>query len=334
MKHLTNRLRRVGLFCAVPVLATLVFTDLAAVARGASAPAQGQDSRFTLGGGIADFRFPEPKRFVIVQDEREKIRKLYTTGDVLFHPQNPVWAVRIQRIDAGGLVLRESRTGRKRSLRPGHPIPDLPGVTFLGTVMLTQLQYRFKVVAQVTQADPVLVSLLGSQAILEKEVSHLPPQLSLPTAPKRAPLQTKRPRVGVELFEQVRVKEIDDHTYEVDGTTLKPVIEIVGQVLSDPRTKITPTFSSQTGIGLHMTSALGDGTLSRSGFTVERPGVAHTFGVQLGDTIVSFNGRPVSSPINAWRTYQELFIKNRSLTELRVQIHRNGARLTKTFRIR
>lgn len=46
MKRPTHRLRTLGLCCAVPVLAALVFVDLVAVARGASASAQGQDSSF------------------------------------------------------------------------------------------------------------------------------------------------------------------------------------------------------------------------------------------------------------------------------------------------
>ena len=333
MKHLTHQLRSVCLFCAGPVVAALLFADLAAAMRG-PLHAKGQTPLFTVEAGTVEIRFPAPKRYAVVQDERNKIRRLYTTGDVLFHPQNPMRSVRIQRVDPGGMVCRESHTSRERSLRPGHPVPGFPGVTFVGTVMLTQLQYRFKMVDRITQADPVLVSLVGSHAIVEKEVLPLPPARLVRPAPTRPPPQTNQRTLDPELFQQVRVKEMDEDTYELDEATLGPVIATVGQMLANLRTGITPTVSSETGLGLNMITAVGDGILSRRGFTVTRIAVAQTFGIQVGDTIVSLNGRPVNSPLNAWRIFQELFTGNQSLTTLHVKLVRGESLLTKTYRIR
>ena len=62
--------------------------------------------------------------------------------------------------------------------------------------------------------------------------------------------------------------------------------------------------------------------------------VAQTFGIEVGGTIISLNGHPVNSPLNAWWTFQELCIKNRVLKELRVGIVWGGELMTKTFRIR
>lgn len=57
------------------------------------------------------------------------------------------------------------------------------------------------------------------------------------------------------------------------------------------------------------------------------------FGLQVGDTIVSLNGHPVNSLHSARRIFQNLFVKNRDLTELRLEIYRRGALLYKTYRI-
>ena len=112
------------------------------------------------------------------------------------------------------------------------------------------------------------------------------------------------------------------------------VIEQAGQMLSDVRPRFTPIYSTARGKTLSFSSVVGDGTLGRVRFTVTRPKVAQTFGIQVGDTIVSLNGRSVTNPRNAWWTYQEVFVRNRDLRTLRVKIVRGGRPMTKTSRIR
>ncbi len=333
MKPLAPRVRTVCLSCAASVLAAVVLINLAAAQREADVTARGKGQPLTLSEGTAEIKFSAPKRYAVLLHAPKKIRRLYASGDVLFHPYNPTRSVVIERVDAGGMVLGARGKGRERSLRPGRPVPGFPGVMFVGTVMLNQLEYRFKVVDRILQTEPVLVSLTGSRAVLEKEVLHLAPELLVP-GPKRLPPTTHGPKLDPELFKRVDVKEVDENTYELDKATVRPVIENVEQVLAELEPRLTPAFSIHAGMRLNFTSKAGDGTLSRSGFTVTRLPVARTFGIEVGDTITSLNGRPVDSPRNAWWTFQELFIRNRSLTELRVNLIRGGRLMTKTFRIR
>ena len=332
MKPEISRLRPLCLL-ATSVLAAFVFTDpAAAVSKGGAASSEPHQN-VNLSEPIAEVKFPAPKRYAVVQSDPGKLRRLYTTGEILFHPQNPTRYVVIQQVDAGSIMFRESGKGRDRLLRSGEPIPGFPGLTFVATVMLKGLEYRFKVVERITQTDPVLLSITGLQAVLEKEVLRIPPHLPSST-PQHSPPQTSQRKLDPELFGDLEVKELDENTYIVGMTTARPVIENVGHVLADLQPMITPAFSSRAGMSLNLTSAVGDGALSRSGFTVKNIKVAQFFGIQVGDTITHINGNPVSSPLSAWWAYQQVFVRNPLLSEVRVDLVRGGMLMTKTFLIR
>jgi hypothetical protein len=108
----------------------------------------------------------------------------------------------------------------------------------------------------------------------------------------------------------------------------------VGKVFVDLRPMIGPNFSSVTGAGMRITSAVGDGVLNRSGFLVTNIKVAQTFGIMVGDVVQSINGHAVNSLLNAWWIYQELIVRNPGLSELRVEIVRGGSHMTKVYKIR
>ncbi len=130
------------------------------------------------------------------------------------------------------------------------------------------------------------------------------------------------------------VRKVDDDTYEVPEAFARPAIEQAGAMLSKATPRFAPFYSSATGGRSDFRSLAGDGTFGQGGFTVTRIKVAQAFGLEVGDTILSLNGRPVKSPLGAWWTYQELFVKNRELTEIRVLVTRNGIPITKVVRIR
>ena len=137
------------------------------------------------------------------------------------------------------------------------------------------------------------------------------------------------------MFSKIRVNQVDEDNYLVEGETLRPAIEEVGKTLSFMMPQVSAILSGLPGMGLDISSAAGTGTLDAQGFTVTSLKVAQSLGVQVGDTIVSLNGHRVNSPLSAWRIFQNLFVENHyRRTELRVQIHRNGARLHKTYWIR
>lgn len=323
-------------FWGAAVFAALALAVLVSGAPGAGVVESGEERLAPLGEATADIKFPSLKPFAVLQQEPGSVRRLCTDGDVLADPRNPNRSVVVQRVVSDGMVVRESSTGLERSLRPGDPVPGLPELIFVRTVMLDLLQYRFKEVERVTQSDAVLVSLLGSRAVLEKEMLRA---VSLPAPPDPSTQGTPLPsanarRLDPELFAKVRVEEIDANAYALSAADLKPVIENVGQVFAGLEPMVAPALASLTGTSFNMTSAVGDATLTRSGFTVTDLKVAQFFGIQVGDTITSLNGRPVDSPLNAWWTFQEIFVKNQNLTELRVDLIRGGKQSTKTYRIR
>ena len=130
------------------------------------------------------------------------------------------------------------------------------------------------------------------------------------------------------------MEEIDANTYALSAADLKPVIESVGEVFAGLGPAVTPALASLAGTRFDMTSAVGNATITRSGFTVTDLRVAQFFGIQVGDTITSLNGHPVNSPLNAWWTFQEIFVNNPYLTDLRVDLIRGGKQSTNTYRIR
>ncbi len=263
--------------------------------------------RLSVDAGSAEVTFPTPKRFAVVQQAAGKIMRIYTDGNVLGHTTASGHSVLVQRVSAEGMVVRDTRTGREHLVRPGQPVPASPGTTFVGTVLLTQVEYRFREVDHVTEEEPVLIMLADTVAILEQQV---PPRGS-----------------------KVRVNQVDEDTFIVDGETWWPAIEEVGRTISPMMPRVRAALSV-SGMGVSISSAAGTATLDSRGFTVTSLKFAQRFGIQVGDTIVSLNGHRVNSPLNAWWIFRNLFLKNRDLTELRVQIHRRGVRLYKTYRIR
>ena len=122
--------------------------------------------RFRVDLGSAVFTFPTPKRFAVVQQAAGKIRRIYTDGNAL-GPATASWhAVLVERVSAEGMVVRDTRTGREHRVRPGQPVPASPGTTFVGTVLLTQVEYRLREVDHVTEEEPVLIMLADTVAIL------------------------------------------------------------------------------------------------------------------------------------------------------------------------
>ncbi len=178
------------------------------------------------------------------------------------------------------------------------------------------------------------MSIAGSKAVLEKEVLHLPSDALEGGSSNTGPLVNQDREDLSDLAALLPVRKVDDDTYEVSEAFARPAIEQAGEMLSKATPRFAPFYSSATGGRSDFRSMAGDGTFGQGGFTVTRMKVAQTFGLEVGDTILSLNGRPVNSPVGAWWTYQELFVKNRKLTDMRVELIREGKLRTKTFRIR
>ncbi len=212
-------------------------------------------------------------------------------------------------------------------------------VVLVGTVLLTQVEYRFREVDHVTEEEPMLIMPADTAAILEQQI---PRGSSAPSSPLRSSL---RPRTSASqratppiqsqptVVSKVRVNQVDEDNSIVDGETLLLAVEEAEETLSHMMPRLSAALSGQPGMSLRFSSAAGTATLDYRGFTVTDLKLRQRFGLQVGDTIVSLNRHPVNSLHSAMRIFQNLFVENRDLTELRLEIYRRGALLYKTYRI-
>lgn len=284
-----------------------------------------------------DITFREPRRYAVVAEAPRSVKKLYTTGDVLIDPKNPRQQVIVHRLTSDSLVVREHPGAPPRRVTVGQPIPGAPGRTLAAIVPLARLCYRLKAVARVVHAEPVLVSLTGSTAILEREVEgdvpHLAPGPRTTPPPREESGRSPR-TLDVELVAPAPVNQVDDGTFVLDGESLQPVLDTVRRMVPAKASGIIAAFPQQADLSIDMTSPLMDGTLHRRGFTVTNSKVAQAFGLRAGDTVLSLNGRAVNSPLNAWWAFQEILIKHRSVATLHLEVEREGARVVNKYQIR
>jgi len=295
-----------------------------------------------------EIAFPESRRYAILQHKRDRTRWLVAMGEALTPPKKTASSWVIESIERGTLALRSTSQSRLVTVRRGSTIPGQADLVFADTVMVKKIQYRSKPVSRLTRQVPILVSLEGATAVLENEVlrsSSGPiapaPELSIVSIRSLGSSSTDSPadsgataRLTPEMIDAIPVKEVAPDTYELDAPSAMAILGTVGQALEQFNPTVAPAFSVQTGLTLNVHSAVGEGTLSRKGFTVTNLKVAQTFGIQVGDTVLSINGYAVNSPVNAWWTYQELTLRNQSLNEVRVDLLRDGSLLTKTYLLR
>lgn len=277
-----------------------------------------------------------PMPYAIILQEPSQIRRLYPPGGVVFHPQEESRSLTVQRIENGALVVRENPGGPSRTVQVGHQIPRFPGLIFSRMVILDHLRYQFRVVPRIEQADPVLLSLEGSRALLEVQVLR-PVSVHTNELPRsdRVPLPPGRhPQLDVALLQKVRVIQIDANTYELNAAELAPVYENASELLSDLWERVPPTLLLDTGMTLQITSPLGDAILDQGSFLVTNMRVAQLLGIEAGDAITRINGRPVTRLLDLYLAAQEVFLGDPRNSEVRLDITRGGQRIAKSFRVR
>lgn len=280
---------------------------------------------------LAVMRLASPQQFALLLHEPETAPRLYKVGDLLVHPDEASRLLEVERIQGNRLVLRDRRTGRRWSLKPRRATPLARGLVFLGTVSLTEVRYRFEASDQIMAGAPVMVALTGSRAVVRQEVPAM-----------RAEGQPVRPRVFSPSALGRRgdratasagsPSRIGDSVYEVDKRALAPTLEKLTRKLARGLRDMTQALLSH-GPMLPVQTSAGDGVLTKAGFTVTQPKIARTFGIEVGDTIVALNGRPVSSPLNAYWVFQEVFIRDQT-KKLRVDLVRAGRPVTQTYTIK
>lgn len=314
----------------VPSWIAVVFASLVSICAASFASAvQGTEARDAPANGpSAEVGLPTPARFAIVLRPAGNVRMLYAGGDVFSHAKDLTQFVIIQRVEERVMVVRLGRRSQPRALPVGAPIPGFPGLLFTGTVLLDQLRYQYKIVEQNPNPVPMLVSLEGTRAILEVEV--LRPSVT-PPAPER-PLPT-RAMLDRDLLSRVRIREVGPGRYEVPAEDARAVLDNAGRVLADMAPIVLPIFSLRDGLHYQIKSAAADGILDGQGFTVTSLKLAERAGIEVGDTILSVNGRSVDGFPSLYRIFRAIH-RDPALRTVEMELERQGTRLTKTYRIR
>ncbi len=338
MRLRATQLRPGRLSCTVAVVALCVWCGAVPISGQALAVEVLESPVISAGADFTAVTFPAPKLHSLFFHAGDKVWRLYAVGDVIMHPESSSRALVVERVDANGMELHDTPSGQRRSLQPGTLVPGYPGLIYLRSVLLEQVEYRFKVVTRVTQADPILLSLAGPRAVVEKQISPVGPggqEVGSERTDSSGEWTSRSDwtSIGLDKIAELAVEEIDENNYEVHGALVMPVVEQVARWMPQVMPNVGWSFStpSQT---LPVASKMIDGTLSGRGFTVTRPRVARALGIHVGDTITTVNRRPVSNPWNAWSQVQKLITKSRDIDTVYIELVREGRVMTKTVRIR
>ncbi len=296
-----------------------------------SGVASGEPSVGLSNTGSGVVRLSEPKGFAVLRHTADGRRSLYGPGEAISHPMDPLLVLMVEQIVGTDLVVRESPGGRRWVLQPGNLVPGFAGLVFAATARLAEIRYEFTSVEEVVDDTPLLLSLSGSMAVLRKEVLRSRSNVVEPPS-SESPVAKKLLDSAAEQIEAIPVRQVGDHTYELEREDVLSVLGPMAELLTELSPVVTPALSVITG-PVPISTEVGDGVLGRGGLTVTRLRVAQTFGVEVGDIIVSVNGREISTPLDAWWVLQETLIRNPRLSRARVNIVREGRLLTKTYRI-
>ena len=208
--------------CTVAVFALCVWCSAVPISGEALAVEVLEGSVISAGANFTEVTFPAPRPHGLFLDAGDKVWRLYAVGDVIMHPESSSRALVVERVDANGMGLHDTPSGQRRSLQPGNLVPGYPGLIYLRSVLLEQVEYRLKVVTRVTQADPILLSLAGPRAVVEKQISPVE-QGSQEVGSERTDSSdewTSRSdwtSLGLDKIAELAVEEIDENNYEVHG---------------------------------------------------------------------------------------------------------------------
>ncbi len=259
--------------------------------------------------------FPSPRRFAIIAELGSNRQRLYAAGDSVADPREPRHTVEIQQIEPKRLRLKDSRTARVLWIVEGAVVPGFPSRRFMGAVALKGLDHRYVATLAPLDPEPRLVSIQGGRALLEVDIH-----------------QPQRPRDPAP-FDRVRVKETAPNTYEISSAELLDALNHGGRTLAHEWPEVAPVLSIQGGIGLQVKSPVAEGLLSTRGFEVTSPNLAGRAGIEVGDVILAINGQAVNSIGDVFRLYLEA-VRSRHLSDVEVQLERQGVPLTKTYHVR
>jgi hypothetical protein len=334
MINQVNNLFVVGFICFLGVVFIGGESDLSAIPSRVEAREHIKSDGSRSDRFHAAIEFSLPKRYVVISYPENNMKWLYTSGDLIFHGKKQTPVLSIERIEQHGVLFRHKRSDKKKFLPFGYPLPDLPHLTLVQKVPLTEIHYQFKMVDDMPEFEPILKFIEGRRAYVEKEVledSLHGPQLSTIPVSSTKVVPTLLPS---KLITNIKITQVDKETYDIDKESLKPLYKSLRRHIGNPNESLGLAIAAVTHRSLEFHTSVVDGTLSKQGFTLTRVVEGERFGLRIGDRLISINEQPVFSPRSAWWVVQVLLIKNRELTPLRLKIVRDGMLIRTTYRIK
>ena len=155
----------------------------------------------------------------------------------------------------------------------------------------------------------------GASPLSSLEATSAPGSIGTEPVSRRAPETKRAPET-----ERAPAGEAGSGRFEarwLDGT------------LADLSLEVRPV-SLGSRAGFHVASVLGDGVLTERGLTVTALRLPFDAGIQVGDTVTSVNGLTV-------RQFPAVVLAMRrdpDLNTVRVELDRNGQRMTLVYRVR
>ncbi|HTU00599.1 MAG TPA: hypothetical protein VMG58_02240 [Candidatus Sulfotelmatobacter sp.] len=277
-----------------------------------------------------EISFATAQRFAIITELRNSRQRLYAVGDCIADPREPTRRVQIQQIESTRLQLRDSQTQRVLWITEGAVVPGFPSRRFAGTATLRGIDRRYVATVAPLDPEPRLLHIQGDRALLEVDVPSPRPLAARP----RSGEAVSRPKLrDLGPFERVRIKETQPDNYEISSAELRDALNHGGRLLAEEWPQVAPLVSIQTGISLQVKSPVAEGTISPHGFRVTDPRLVGQAGIQAGDVILSINGLAVNSFGDLFLLYMQA-VRQSHLSDVEVQLERNGALVTKIYRVR
>ena len=265
----------------------------------------------------AEISFAAPTRFALISEGERGRQRLVGVGEALLDPTDPSHLVTLQQIEPQRIRVRDSRYARDTWVGLGKSVSRHPARRYAKMVVLHGVEYQYVPTAAPRDPEARLGRLQDGRAVLVVEV---PPP---PSEGRTAALAA---------LAAVRITETAPNTYAVSRTELTRALSQDARQLAQEEPEVMPQVSVSEGVSLRINTPFAAGLLGGRGFTVSNPRLAAQAGIEVGDVILTINGRSVSSLGDLYRLYREA--QSTPLGDMELRLVRNGVQITKTYRVR
>ncbi|MGH2607457.1 MAG: hypothetical protein ACRDHF_00085 [Tepidiformaceae bacterium] len=280
--------------------------------------------------GRLEVKLPAPTPYALLRHPDGR-GTLHATGEPVFHPgqsSHTVISVVVDGVTFDRLTLRHTATNLRHVVKKGQALPGLGGLTFVRTVVIAELESRYRMVDGTPKSDPSVIALEGSRAIVEVEVIRR----------RAAPMELRSDYRALGDFSPVRdpIETLSLIPVERIGPTMYAVREGYWLALqwatSQIPTTIRPVFFLEGGPGVSVASPMAAGVLNAQGFAVTDPRLVGRLGLEAGDVIRRVNGQPIDGMAGPVQLMSQA--RSGRPSTVVVEVERRGRPVTLTYRLK